>query len=162
MEILKAWREKSRRLEYLPPVEVASGPVTENVVEGEDIDLEKFPAPKWHELDGGRYIGTADMVITRDPKSCWINVGAYRACIQGKRRLSLWVLEHHHGKQIIRRHCDQGRRERIRLRRRLARRSGRGDQGTAHRTAGAGICGDRARRRDSTVKKKVRARRAVR
>jgi len=109
MEILKAWREKSRRLEYLPPVEVASGPVTENVVEGEDIDLEKFPAPKWHELDGGRYIGTADMVITRDPKSGWINVGAYRACIQGKRRLSLWVLEHHHGKQIIRRHWEEGR-----------------------------------------------------
>ena len=46
MEILKAWREKSRHLEYLPPVEVASRPVTENMVEGEDIDLEKFPAPK--------------------------------------------------------------------------------------------------------------------
>lgn len=108
MEILKAWREKSRRLEYLPPVEVESGPVMENVMEGNEIDLEKFPAPKWHELDGGRYIGTADMVITRDPDSGWINVGVYRACLQGKDRLSLWVLEHHHGKQIMRRYWEQG------------------------------------------------------
>jgi len=109
MEILKAWREKSRAIEFLSPVEVGSGPVTENVVEGEEVDLEKFPAPKWHELDGGRYIGTADMVITRDPTSGWINVGAYRACLQGKNRLSLWVLEHHHGKQIMRRYWEQGR-----------------------------------------------------
>lgn len=109
MEILKAWREKSRALEYLPPVEVGSGPVMENVMEGDQVDLAKFPAPKWHELDGGRYIGTADMVITRDPSGGWINVGTYRACIQGKNRLSLWVLEHHHGKQIMRRYWAEGR-----------------------------------------------------
>lgn len=109
IETLKAWREKSRRLEYLAPVEVESGPVMENIVERNEVDLERFPAPKWHELDGGRYIGTADMVVTRDPESGWINVGAYRACIQGKDRLSLWVLEHHHGKQIMRRYWEQGR-----------------------------------------------------
>jgi UbiD family decarboxylase len=109
MEILRAWREKSRRLEYLPPVEVESGPVMENLIEGDGVDLEKFPAPKWHELDGGRYIGTADMVITRDPKSGWVNVGTYRACIQGKNRLSLWILDHKHGKQIARQYWEQGR-----------------------------------------------------
>jgi UbiD family decarboxylase len=109
MEILKAWREKSRRLQSLAPVEVESGPVTENVIDGREIDLEKFPAPKWHELDGGRYIGTADMVVTRDPKSGWVNVGTYRACIQGKDRLSLWILDHKHGKQIARQYWEQGR-----------------------------------------------------
>ena len=109
MEILKAWREKSRRLQSLPPVEVESGPVMENVIEGGEIDVEKFPAPKWHELDGGRYIGTADMVVTRDPKSGWVNVGTYRACIQGKNRLSLWILDHKHGKQIARQYWEQGR-----------------------------------------------------
>ena len=109
MEILKAWKEKSRQLEDLPPREVETGPVMENVVEGDKVDLEKFPAPKWHELDGGRYIGTADMVVTRDPKSGWVNVGTYRACIQGKDRLSLWILDHKHGKQIARRYWEQGR-----------------------------------------------------
>src|SRR5436190_13851147 len=42
----------------LPPVQVSSGPIFENTISGEDIDLFKFPAPKWHEADGGRYIGT--------------------------------------------------------------------------------------------------------
>src|SRR5215211_4756507 len=30
----------------------------ENVMKGKDIDLLKFPAPLWHEMDGGPYIGT--------------------------------------------------------------------------------------------------------
>jgi 3-polyprenyl-4-hydroxybenzoate decarboxylase len=30
----------------------------ENVYHGDDIDLLKFPVPRWHERDGGRYIGT--------------------------------------------------------------------------------------------------------
>ena len=32
-----------------------------------------FPVPLHHELDGGRYIGTADAVITRDPEEGWVN-----------------------------------------------------------------------------------------
>src|SRR6266542_186466 len=109
LEVLKAWKEKSRALKYLPPVEIGSGPVGENILEGDRVDLETFPAPKWHELDGGRYIGTADMVIMRDPDSGWINVGTYRGCIQGKDRLSRWILDHKHGKQIARRYWQQGR-----------------------------------------------------
>ena len=38
----------------------------------------KLPVPIHHELDGGRYIGTACAVITQDPDSGWINAGTYR------------------------------------------------------------------------------------
>lgn len=100
IEILKAWREKNRSLTPFPPEEVSSGPVTENALENDDIDLGRFPAPKWHEQDGGRYIGTGDMVVTRDPDSGWVNVGTYRACVVDKHRVTLWILDHHHGKQI--------------------------------------------------------------
>src|SRR5207249_1300406 len=58
------------------------------------------PTPKWHEHDGGRYIGTGDMVVTRDPNSGWVNVGTYRACVVDKNRLTLWIIDHKHGKQI--------------------------------------------------------------
>src|SRR5215470_5781400 len=34
LEILKAWREKIRSLKPFPPAYVATGPVTENVLEG--------------------------------------------------------------------------------------------------------------------------------
>jgi UbiD family decarboxylase len=40
----------------IPPRVVETGPVKENIVEGDDIDLWQFPAPKWHATDGGRYI----------------------------------------------------------------------------------------------------------
>ena len=33
-----------------------------------DIDLEAFPILRWHELHGGCYIGTNDLVITQDPE----------------------------------------------------------------------------------------------
>jgi UbiD family decarboxylase len=109
LEILQSWREKTHRLKPLPPVQVPSGPVTENVLEGDRIDLGIFPTPKWHEHDGGRYIGTGDMVITREPDSGWINVGTYRACVRGKDRVTLWIIEHKHGKQIARKYWQKKR-----------------------------------------------------
>lgn len=109
LDILRAWKDRSHSLTPFPPVEVNSGPVMENVLENDLIDLEMFPAPKWHEQDGGRYIGTADMVITRDPDSGWINVGTYRSSVVGKDRLTLWILEHHHGKQIAAKYWKAGR-----------------------------------------------------
>ena len=84
-------------------------PITENVLEGDRIDLDIFPTPKWHEHDGGRYIGTGDMVIIKDPDSGWINVGTYRSCVVGKDRVTLWIIEHKHGKQIARRYWQAGR-----------------------------------------------------
>jgi UbiD family decarboxylase len=109
LETLRLWREKTRALKPFPPAEVSSGPLTENILEGSRIDVAIFPAPKWHEHDGGRYIGTGDMVITRDPDSGWINVGTYRACVVGKDRVTLWIIDHKHGKQIARKYW-QGKR----------------------------------------------------
>ena len=109
LEILKIWREKIRALKAFAPVEVSSGPLTENIMAGARIDLEKFPTPKWHEHDGGRYIGTGDMVVTKDPDSGWINVGTYRACVVGKDRMTLWIIDHKHGKQIARKYWQSNR-----------------------------------------------------
>lgn len=77
-EMVLQWREKETRLKYLPPRVVSDGPILEHVETGKDIDLLKFPMPKWHELDGGRFIGTACLVINQDPESGWVNFGAYR------------------------------------------------------------------------------------
>jgi 4-hydroxy-3-polyprenylbenzoate decarboxylase len=60
----------------------ARAPILENVVPGADADLTRFPAPLWHEHDGGRYIGTGVAVVTSDPDTGRINVGAYRMMIQ--------------------------------------------------------------------------------
>src|SRR6267143_197758 len=42
----------------LAPRVVKDGPVMENVARGDEVDVLKFPAPQWHPLDGGRYLGT--------------------------------------------------------------------------------------------------------
>jgi len=64
-------------------------------MEGSTIDVPRFPAPKWHEDDGGRYIGTECIVITRDPDSDWVNLGTYR--VDGARQEHSLRL-HQHGK----------------------------------------------------------------
>jgi UbiD family decarboxylase len=65
--------------------------VFENVFKAGDIDLLKFPVPKWNELDGGRYIGTDCVVVTRDPDEGWVNLGCYRVMVHGKDRLGLYI-----------------------------------------------------------------------
>ena len=68
--------------EPIPPRYVDEGPVMENIVTGDDIDIEKtIPVPIHHELDGGRYIGTACGVITRDPDNGRVNSGTYRCMV---------------------------------------------------------------------------------
>ena len=76
---IKSWRERLSHRPLIPPVTVKSGPILENVYEGKDIDMWKFPVPFWHEQDGGRYIGTADIIITRDPEggSRWEPTGSW-------------------------------------------------------------------------------------
>ncbi|MDF1555483.1 MAG: UbiD family decarboxylase [Deferrisomatales bacterium] len=89
MELLAAYRKRAKTFAPLPPRFVDSGPVQENVQEGDAIDLLTFPVPIHHELDGGRYIGTACGVITRDPDEGWVNVGTYRVqVLDGQNALS--------------------------------------------------------------------------
>jgi len=71
------------------PVTVGSGPCQENVLRGEEIDLHSLPVPKWHDEDGGRYLGTLGLVICRDPETGIQNVGIHREMIISRDSLSL-------------------------------------------------------------------------
>ena len=77
---------------------VEDGPILENVVEGDDIDVEVFPSPIWHEDDGGRYIGTGSYNVTRDPETGWINVGTYRVMIHSKNEVGFYISPGKHGR----------------------------------------------------------------
>jgi len=87
---------KNRAAEF-DPVEVASGAVFEHVAAGSDVDVSTFPAPLWHEKDGGRYIGTGCMVVTRDLDSDWVNVGTYRVMIHDRNHVGLDMIPGKHG-----------------------------------------------------------------
>ncbi|MFC1870626.1 UbiD family decarboxylase [Chloroflexota bacterium] len=109
MELVKAYRDRVKEeIEPVPPVEVKTGLVKENVLVGKDVDLLKFPTPKWHELDGGRYLGTGSAGVSRDPDEGWINVGTYRAQIQDKSTITMSFTTGHHGDIIRRKYWAQG------------------------------------------------------
>ncbi len=89
-QLLEAWRKYYGRHQPVPPKWVRSAPVMERVDRDGQVDLYKFPTPKWHEQDGGRYIGTGDLVIQKDPETGVVNMGTYRVQIHGKDLITVW------------------------------------------------------------------------
>jgi phenylphosphate carboxylase alpha subunit len=72
----------------IKPVLVESAPCKQHILLHEnEIDLYRLPAPLCHEGDGGRYIGTWDLIVSKDPDSDWMNWGMYRFMIQSRRYL---------------------------------------------------------------------------
>ena len=63
-----------------PTLTVDTAPFMENVVDGDEVNLLEFPVPMWHELDGGRFIGTGCFVTTTDTGK--VNGGCCRMQVQ--------------------------------------------------------------------------------
>jgi UbiD family decarboxylase len=86
-------RVKDKLKQRIPPREVPKSQARfyQNTKTGDQIDLEALPIAKHWPLDGGRYAGTADCVITRDPDSGYLNIGTYRMMLQGKNQAGLYL-----------------------------------------------------------------------
>ena len=89
MELIHWWRNYMRDAPTFAPREVNGGPLLENVSEGTGVNIESIPTPVWHEQDGGPFIGTACMVVMKDPDSGWVNYGAYRIQVHDRRTASV-------------------------------------------------------------------------
>ncbi|MBI4284988.1 MAG: UbiD family decarboxylase [Chloroflexi bacterium] len=110
MSLLHSWRSKAKDLRLIPPKTVSSGPIRENLMTGDQIDLFKFPSPRFHEMDTTNpYIGTAVAVIQRDPDGGWVNSGAYRVMVVDRNRLTFHATEGKHGSLITRKYHNRGR-----------------------------------------------------
>ncbi len=108
-DLVHAYRKRlAEDFELLPPVTVKDGPVLENIDRDGDVDLLKFPAPFVHELDGGRYIGTDDVVIMRDPDTGWVNMGTYRVMVHDANTAAIWMSPGKHGRMISEKYFDKG------------------------------------------------------
>ena len=109
LDLVRSYRERMRQdFEIIPPVEVATGPILENVLRGDDIDVLKFPVPWVHEHDGGRYIGTDDLVIMRDPDTGWVNSATYRVMVHDANTVGVWMSPGKHGRFIREKYFDKG------------------------------------------------------
>jgi 4-hydroxy-3-polyprenylbenzoate decarboxylase len=108
IELVDKLRKTIKELKLIPPVDVESGPVKENIHTAKDVNLFEFPIPLWHEQDGGRYIGTGDMVITKDPDTSWVNFGTYRVQVHNKNTAGMGALPYSHGMQIMKKYWAKG------------------------------------------------------
>ena len=105
---INAWREKISDLKPVPAVEVKDGPILDNVLEGKDINMLAFPSPKWHEHDGGRYIGTGSIDITRDPDDGWVNCGCYRVMVHDEDTLGFYISPGKQGRIMREKYFERG------------------------------------------------------
>ncbi len=108
MEIVRHAAVKMRNAAPMPPREVPTGPVMQNIMRDNEIDLSRFPVLKSHRLDGGRYIGTGDSLINRDPETGYVNVGTYRMQMHEGNLLGLWMSPGQQGRQICERYWKEG------------------------------------------------------
>jgi len=86
-EVVEVLRKRFK--EPLEPRLVATGPVKENIITGDAIDLFQIPVPKWHPLDAGRYINTWCAAVTKDPETGVHNAGVYRGNILAKDKIGV-------------------------------------------------------------------------
>lgn len=98
LELMNTWERMIADLKPAPVTYVTQAPILENVLEGAKVDVNIFPVPKWHDEDGGRYIGTGSPNITRDPDSGFVNMGVYRSMIQDASRIGSYISPGKHGR----------------------------------------------------------------
>lgn len=97
-DMIAATRRIMRRRRAPATIDKRAAPVNETVLRGDEIDMTRYPAPRFWPGDGGNYIGTGDIVFTRDPASGRINVGCYRQMVHGRNRVGLYCSPGKHGR----------------------------------------------------------------
>jgi len=106
VDLMREWVEKGK--DGIPPKIVDSGPCKENKMTGDEVDLFKFPVPKFYPRDGGRFFGTAHFVVTKDPDSGWVNVGTYRLQLLDKDILGTQFIKGKHADIMLKKYQALG------------------------------------------------------
>ena len=105
VDLMREWVDKAGT--KIPPTWAESGPCKENVMVGDEVDLFKFPAPKFYPLDGGRFFGTAHFVVTKDPDTGWVNLGTYRLQLLDKSTLGTQFIKGKHADIMLKKYGER-------------------------------------------------------
>lgn len=105
-EILEAFLKKGAH--PIKPNRVSSGSCKEVIHTGDDVDLLKLPVPMVHGTDGGRYLGTLNVGMFKDPDSDWVNWGMYRLMLHDRNSLGILIIPFQHVGTIFRKYESRG------------------------------------------------------
>ncbi|MCG6876795.1 MAG: UbiD family decarboxylase [Betaproteobacteria bacterium] len=87
LEVVAEWKRRYGSLQLVPHHTGSAGPILDCRQEGNQVDLYRFPSPQWRAGDGGRYIGTGTLCVTRDPETGAANVGTARVMVHDARHV---------------------------------------------------------------------------
>lgn len=107
-EFMSIWQKRRDNYKPIGPKIVNDSPLLANVQVGEKVNLQQFPVPIWHELDGGPYIGTGVAVIQKDPDSGRVNVGTYRCQLHDRYTTGILAGTGKDGWKIMRKYWAKG------------------------------------------------------
>ena len=109
VDLVAFWRRYMRDMKSIPPMNSSSMARSWRTCSPAMAStLHCIPTPRWHEKDGGDYIGTGCLVVMKDPDSGWINYGAYRVQVQGHNVASVHCTKGKHGNMIMREYHERG------------------------------------------------------
>ncbi len=86
----------------IPPKEVKDAACRDLIIRGKDVDLTELATPLIHAGDGGRYLGTWCIVVSKDPDTGWVNWGTYRFMIHNTQYLAGWPFAPSHMGTMLR------------------------------------------------------------
>jgi 4-hydroxy-3-polyprenylbenzoate decarboxylase len=95
-QMAKEWMKITTK-QLIKPKVVKSGPVQEMIVKVKDVDLLRdFPVPYMYPQDGGRFVGTAEYLITKDMETGWTNLGTYRMQVHDRNHAGIQIIKGKH------------------------------------------------------------------
>lgn len=110
LELIEIVREKLKLRNSPKRVSPSEAPCKEVILKGKDANVLSLPIPWIHDpkIEGGRYIGTWDIVITKDPDTGWVNWGTYRCMAKDEHNLALVLVPGgQHGGKIFAKYQSQ-------------------------------------------------------
>lgn len=105
-EILDAFIERIKN--PIKPIILSTGPCKENILVDDQVDIFILPAPMVHDKDGGRFIGTLNQGVCKDPNSDWVNWGIYRLMVHDKKSTGAFISSVQHVGVIYGKYEERG------------------------------------------------------
>jgi UbiD family decarboxylase len=87
---------EARGRKRISPKIVPGGPVKQNILKGDQVDLLRLPAPLLHEGDGGRYLNTFGIIAAQTPDKEWCNWSIARVMVLDKNRMAGIIAPNQH------------------------------------------------------------------
>ena len=106
-QVVTRFAEAQKKRVSVPPREVASGPVKDVILTGDDATLDALPIVTHCEKDAGPYL-TAGMTIVRDPETRALNGGIYRNLRLSTQSLTMNIAPLCHASTVAQKAEDAG------------------------------------------------------